>query len=124
MEIMTKYDDYTHKEYNSLNDVRVEGSYMFDLKSGTYFMFKYDLDTDMWIYQPRTYYYDTATIVMNDSLLIRIPTPEEKGCVAQPVLRDMSNPTFARSVMKMMDYMSKCPAPASTEKLRKQLKIR
>jgi hypothetical protein len=124
MEIMTSYDDYTHKEYNALNDVRVEGSYTFDIKSGTYFMFTYDLDARMWIYQPRKYFYEMNTIVMNDSVLVRIPTPEEEGCEGQPMLRDMSNMSFAKSVLKMFDHMAKCPAPASTEKLRKTLKMR
>lgn len=127
MEILEDYDLARGKSFNALNDVRVEGCYRFPIKNGTYFMFRWDTELEIWVFEPRRFFYETEAVVTNDMLLLRVDTPEEKGCVAQSYIRDMTNRTMAKNVMKIFDYMAKCQPPASADKLkniREQLKTK
>ena len=73
MEIMSEFDMIRGKYYNALNDIRKNGGYTFNIASGTYFLFSWDNNLKLWVFEPRKFYFDMRYPVPNDSVLVRIP---------------------------------------------------
>lgn len=121
MNVLEKYNKYTKQALNCLNDKRQYAGQTFRLNTDTHMVFKYDIDFG-WIYTPIKTYAHSDFYADNLTMVVDVRAPEKEGFVAQPILRDMSEPEFANRIMNVFDWVRKCPEPACAGNFRNSIK--
>lgn len=120
MNILETYDKYTQKSKNALNDRSLYTLQTFKLNTDTHLVFKYDVVFGKWLYTPMKTYAHADFPADNFTIVVDVRCPEKEGFVAQPILKDITEPEFAHRILNAIEWVyNKCPPPACLENYHK-----
>jgi hypothetical protein len=112
MKVLEEYNEITGLGWNALNDKRIHAMHRFRLNTDTHLVYVWDTDMAKWIYTPMKTYAHTEFVADNMTIVVDVRPPEKEKFQAQPMLRDLSDDDFRRSIENAMEAVNDFPPPA------------